>query len=53
MNLANMKDTKLVCRNIFHLYILKTNYQKDKLRKLELDMTVIEQVFGGSLILFL
>ena len=38
------QDTKSIYRNLLHFYTLITNYQKDKLRKLELDMTVIEQL---------
>ena len=32
MNLIKLLDTKIIYRNLLHVYILTTNYQKEKLR---------------------
>ena len=33
MNSVNFQDTKLIYRNLLHLYTLKMKYQEEKLRK--------------------
>ena len=39
MNLVELKDTKLVCRNLLYFHMLIINYLKEKLRTIPLTIT--------------